>query len=226
MSTPSKIWYLEQFNMMKKLRKEDMLHMQQSMVMKHIDKDTLLFFPEKKNNHLYFLKKGVVKIVHYLEDGQENVKTIIGPGSLFGELALAAGESTEDCAIALEDCVICFVDVPSMQQMMNENSALKTEIYKIMGLRIKRLERRLEAIIFKDSKTRIIEFLEEYLQEYGQEKSGKWQARNFLTHTDIAKLTATSRQTVTTVFNELRNKGFIEYDKKIITANSLQLKIS
>lgn len=224
MSTPSKIWYLEQFNMMKKLRKEDILHMQQSMVMKHFDKDTLLFFPEKKYNHIYFLKKGVVKIVHYLDDGRENVKSIIGPGSLFGELALVSGESPEDCAIALEDCVICFIDVPSMQQMMNENDNLKTEIYKIMGLRIKKLERRLEAIIFKDSKTRIIEFLEEFLQEYGQETSGKWQARNFLTHADIAKLTATSRQTVTTVFNDLRNKGFIDYDKKIITANSLRLK--
>ena len=85
--------------MMKKLRKEDILHMQQSMVMKHIDKDALLFFPEKKNNHLYFLKKGVVKIVHYLDDGQENVKSIIGPGSLFGELALVAG----DCPI-YESC--------------------------------------------------------------------------------------------------------------------------
>jgi CRP/FNR family transcriptional regulator len=223
MSTPSKVWYLEQFNMMKKLRKEDVLHMQQSMVMKHINKDTLLFFPEKKNDHLYFLKKGIVKIVHYLADGQEGIKTIIGPGSLFGELALVDGESPEDHAIALEDCIICFVDVPSMQRMMDENNALKTEIYKIMGLRIKRLERRLESIIYKDSRTRIIEFLEDFLREYGDEVEGKWKARNFLTHTDIAKLTATSRQTVTTVFNELRSTGSIDYDNKSITANSLKL---
>ena len=225
MSTPSKVWYLEQFNMMKKLRKEDILHMQQSMVMKTINKDTLLFFPEKKNDHLYFLKKGIVKIVHYLDDGQEDIKTIIGPGSLFGELALIDGESPEDHAIALEDCVVCFVDVPSMQRMMEQNNALKIEIYKIMGLRIKRLERRLESIIYKDSRTRIIEFLEDFLREYGEEIEGKWQAKNFLTHTDIAKLTATSRQTVTTVFNELRNNGAIDYDKNFITANSLQLTV-
>lgn len=225
MTTPSKVWYLEQFNMMKKLRKEDILHMQQSMVMKHVDKNTLLFFPEKKNDHLYFLKEGVVKIVHYQQDGQENIKSIIGPGSLFGELAIIESESSEDRAIALEDCLVCFVDVLSMKRMMEENNALRIEIYKIMGLRIKRLERRLESIIFKDSRSRIIEFLEDFLQEYGQEASGKWQARNFLTHTDIAKLTATSRQTVTTVFNELRSKGAIEYDKKMITANSLQLTV-
>ncbi len=167
----------------------------------------------------------MVKIVRYLEDGREDIKSILGPASLFGELALVEGESPGDCAIALEDCLICFVDVPSMQRMMDENNALKTEVFKIMGLRLKRLERRLESIIYKDSRTRIIEFLEEFLQEYGQENSGKWQARNFLTHTDIAKLTAASRQTVTTVFNELRSKGAIDYDKKTITANSLQLTI-
>jgi len=224
-TTPSKIWYLEQFNMLKKMRKEDMLHMQQSMVMKHIDKSTLLFFPEKKNDHIYFLKEGVVKIVHYLEDGKENIKSIIGPGSLFGELALVSNEAPGDCAVALEDCVICFVDIPSMQQMMDQNNLLRTEIYKIMGLRVKRLERRLESIISKDSRTRVIEFLEEFLQEYGREISGQWQARNFLTHNDIGKLTATSRQTVTTVFNELRTTGVIEYDKKTITASSLQLEV-
>jgi CRP/FNR family transcriptional regulator len=223
MSSALKIWYLEQFNMMKKLRKEDILHIQQSMVMKRINKDTLLFFPEKKNDHIYFLKEGVVKIVHYLEDGREDVKSIIGPGSLFGELGLIDGESPQDHAIALEDVVVCFIDTPTMQHMMDQNHALKTEIYKIMGLRIKRMERRLSSMLSKDSRTRVIEFLEEYLQEYGREVSGKWQARNLLTHKDIGKLTATSRQTVTTVFNELKTTGMIDYDQKTITASSLQL---
>ncbi len=48
MTTPSKVWYLERFNMMEKLRKEDMLHMQQSMVMKRVDKDTLRFLSRRK----------------------------------------------------------------------------------------------------------------------------------------------------------------------------------
>ena len=38
--------------------------------------------------------------------------------------------------------------------------------------------------------------------------------RKFLTHQEIANLTATSRQTVTTVLNDLRNKGLIKFDRR------------
>ena len=38
--------------------------------------------------------------------------------------------------------------------------------------------------------------------------------RNFLTHSEIARLTATSRQTVTTKLNKLRRKGIVDYNEK------------
>jgi CRP-like cAMP-binding protein len=38
--------------------------------------------------------------------------------------------------------------------------------------------------------------------------------RKFLTHQEIANLTATSRQTVTTVLNELRNKNILTFNRR------------
>ncbi|MDX1628103.1 MAG: Crp/Fnr family transcriptional regulator, partial [Fulvivirga sp.] len=205
----SKFWYLEQFNMMKKLSKDDMMYLKEAMTMKQISADTMLYFPERAEKFIYFLKEGTVKIAHYTEDGQEDIKAIVGPGNIFGELGLVGGESPNDYAVAMEDCLICFIDVATMRDMMEKNEALRTEIHKIMGLRIKRLERRLESIIFKDSKTRILEFLEDFKHDYGKIKGEDIVAKNFLTHADMAKLTATSRQTVTTVLNELRADGWI-----------------
>ncbi len=46
--------------------------------------------------------------------------------------------------------------------------------------------------------------------------------RNFLTHQEIANLTATSRQTVTTVLNELRNKNVLTFNRKRMLVRDME----
>ena len=41
--------------------------------------------------------------------------------------------------------------------------------------------------------------------------------RNYLTHQEIASYTGTSRQTVTTVLNELREDKILDFNRKQIT---------
>jgi CRP-like cAMP-binding protein len=43
-----------------------------------------------------------------------------------------------------------------------------------------------------------------------------------LTHKDIAALTGTSRQTVTTILNELKDKNLINFDRKKILIRDLE----
>ncbi|CAN5414513.1 Crp/Fnr family transcriptional regulator [soil metagenome] len=212
-----KYWYLEKFDFTQKLCKSERLHMEKSMVMKKVDKNTMLHFPEMKERYVYFLKEGMVKIVHYNEDGRETIKYLLSPGNIFGELALLENdEDSNDYAIAVDNCVICFMDVESMNKMMLENNELNISIRKLIGLRLKRLETRLESLIFKDAQTRIVEFLYELFREFGKKEGQVVKIKNFLTHDEIAKLTASSRQTVTSVLNSLRNKGIISYSSKYI----------
>ncbi|MDH5379659.1 MAG: helix-turn-helix domain-containing protein [Cyclobacteriaceae bacterium] len=44
-----------------------------------------------------------------------------------------------------------------------------------------------------------------------------------LTHKDIASLTGTSRQTVTTILNELKEKNIINFDRRKILIRDLSL---
>jgi CRP-like cAMP-binding protein len=52
------------------------------------------------------------------------------------------------------------------------------------------------------------------VEKNGQRVGYEWVVRNFITHQEIANLTATSRQTVTTVLNELRNGEIITFNRK------------
>lgn len=207
--------------MMRKLSKPELMRLAEILEMQKVEKNAQLKLTNKAGRQIYFIKEGTVKICHYTKDGEEDIKCILGPGHIFGETALFENEVDGEVAIALENAVVCLISLPEMQDILNRNPSLKTSIYKLMGIRIRKLERRLESILFKDSRTRIREFLEDMRDEYGYEENDHIVLRNFLTHGDIAKMTATSRQTVTSILNDLRHEGIINYDKeKYIFMNS------
>ncbi|MCU0430337.1 MAG: hypothetical protein MUF42_10240 [Cytophagaceae bacterium] len=73
-SNPSKFWYLEKFEISQKLKKDDIINMEKSMIMKKVDKNTFLHFPDMSDGNVYFLKEGMIKIIHTDQSGNEQIK--------------------------------------------------------------------------------------------------------------------------------------------------------
>jgi CRP/FNR family transcriptional regulator, cyclic AMP receptor protein len=74
-------------------------------------------------------------------------------------------------------------------------------------------------MIFKTSEQRVKSFIKETVVELGRDILGEDNQKVVelrFTQEDISKLTATSRQAVTTVFSDLEKKGIIKYDRRRI----------
>lgn len=217
MESKDKVWYLERFDILQRMKKDDMMNMEKAMQMRKLNKDTILHFPEMKDRYIYFLKEGHIKISSLGPDGREMIKYIIKPGNIFGEMALLENqENAEDYAIAMEECVVCFMDVVTMKGLMEINAELNLRIRKLIGLRIRKVENRLSSLFFKDAPDRIFEFLKEFTEEFGSPVPNGYKAKFFLTHEDISRLTATARQTVSKIMARLREEGKIDYDNRYL----------
>lgn len=218
MKTITKYWFLEGFNLFKKLGKINLMRMCESLEMENIDKGKEIKqnSPGKKN--IFFLKKGTVKIVN---NSNNTVKYVVKRGNIFGELGLYDEEATnQEVAYALEDSIICYIEADQMDELMRKHKSLKNGVLKVYGLRIKKLERRLNDLLYKNSKTRIKEFIVDYLDEFGEEnEEGMLVAKNLLSHKDIAHLTNTSRQTVNNVLSNMRKSKVIDYNTQFISMN-------
>ncbi|HKK75444.1 MAG TPA: Crp/Fnr family transcriptional regulator [Saprospiraceae bacterium] len=177
-------------------------------------KGAYLFLPEELANRIFFLTEGRIKIGAYGESGKEITKAILGPGEVFGEMALVGEDKRRDFAYAMEDTTVCIVTVEEMRGLMREHNALSLFLMKIMGSRMMEMESRLESLVFKDSRSRVIEFLHDLGKKKGKPVGFEVEVRKFMTHQEIANLTATSRQTVTTILNELRNKNIITFNRR------------
>ena len=181
-----------------------------------------IYLPEEHADRIYFLTDGRVKIGTYGESGKEITKAILNKGEVFGELSIVGEEKRRDFAYAMEETLLCVLTVEEMKLLMREHNGLSMFLMKIMGSRMLEMENRLESLVFKDSRTRIIEYLHDLGEKKGQRVGYETLVRKFMTHQEIANLTATSRQTVTTVLNELRNKNIITFNRRRLLIRDME----
>jgi CRP-like cAMP-binding protein len=151
----------------------------------------------------------------------EVLSAILTTGEIFGELATAGEEKRRDFAQAMEETIICPLTIDELKMLMYENKELSFKILKLIGLRITKLERKLELLVFKDARTRIVEFLKDAAEWKGKKVGFETLIQTNLTHKDIASLTGTSRQTVTTILNQLKEQNLINFNRKQILIRDL-----
>ncbi|TDI69091.1 MAG: Crp/Fnr family transcriptional regulator [Bacteroidetes bacterium] len=214
-SEPNNIWYFENVDLYEMLCPHKLKGHKDTP--QNYKKGLFIYFQDQPSDHIYMIAQGSIKIGSYSSQGKEITKTILTKGEIFGELALTGEDHRADFAQSMsDDTIICSMGIDMMQNLMLENKSLSLKIFKLIGFRFRKLERRLESLVFKDARTRIVEFIKEMAQERGQKVGFETMVKNQLTHQDIANLTGTSRQTVTTILNDLRDRNLINFDRRKI----------
>lgn len=183
----------------------------------------VIYIPDQKANELHMIVEGRVKIGKYLPDGKEATLAILGEGEVFGEMVLAGQEKRENFAEALDKkTLICSLELDELKTLMLDDKDMSIRIMRWMGLRIQKLERKVELLAFRDARSRIVEFLKDSAAWKGKVIGHEILIKTKLTHNDIAKLTATSRQTVSEILNTLRSENQIHFERGRILIRDLE----
>jgi len=215
-------WYLEDADLQNMMDPQKAGELRDKLVHRKFKKAEKIYMPNDSADKIFFVLEGRVKISSVGEEGKEVTKIIINKGEIFGELALVGEEKRRDFATAMESTTLCVMTLQELQSVMKTQSSISMFIMKILGTRVVNMEKRLESLVFRDSRTRIVEFLLDLVAEKGQRVGYEMVVRKFLTHQEIANMTATSRQTVTTVLNDLRGKNLLTFDRKRLLVRDVE----
>lgn len=219
MAEKSKLWYLENFNLFASLKQDSMMELNKIASEKEIDKNQPIYFPNEPSSAIFFLKTGRVKISRYNDDGKEMIMAFINPGEVFGEMSyLGEGERT-DIAITVEPSFICAINKDDFANFIEKNPSLNLKITRLIGLKLKSYSERIEDLVFKDARQRVVSFLIKLAEANGKKIGEQIFVKPFLKHQDIADLTACARQTVNDVLTDLREKKIIDFDRKKLVIN-------
>jgi CRP/FNR family cyclic AMP-dependent transcriptional regulator len=215
----SSIWYFDDVNLFKILCPHKYPAYKKDHSLDSYKKSDYIYFEQDSANKIYLIDSGKVKIGYYTEEGDEVVKAILTKGEIFGEKAILGVDKRNEFAQSIDNKTsICPVSKDTMYSLMRDNVSVSFRIYKFIGLRMKKLERRLQLLLFKDVKTRLTEFLNELCEEYGHDcpKTGDKVIEHPYTQKDIASLIGTSRPTLNAVMNELKENEIISFNRKEI----------
>ena len=182
-----------------------------------VGKHSSIYKEGTRSGRIYFLTKGIVKIGMHFGDGREVIKHVLHPMALFGELSLAGEQERQDFAASMnQEVLLLSLKVADLQRFMKTDHRLAIRVLNFIGSRLQKAENRLESLIFKDARERIIEFLKDSANKHGKRIGYEMLIKHCLTQQDIANITGTSRQTVTSVLNDLKKSNLIHFNRRSI----------
>ncbi|RMF29363.1 MAG: Crp/Fnr family transcriptional regulator, partial [Bacteroidetes bacterium] len=160
---------LSQFALFDVLTYEEKLQLQDMLEYRVRPKYSFIYLADEPSDTVFFLLKGTVKIGTHSQDGREIIKALVHPSTMFGELGLIGERTRQEFAQALKEEVHLYaLKVRDFKRLMRQNFNLCDRVMGAFGERLMRAENKLESLISKDARTRIIDFIKESIAKRGK----------------------------------------------------------
>jgi CRP/FNR family transcriptional regulator len=175
-------------------------------------------YGENLYSKIYLLIKGKMKIAGLSDGDKDTIKDILTAPDIFGDLGMEGRPPMDEYAEALTaNTEVCYFHVTDFKNLLENSPILAINYANLVNKKLKKLEDRHTDLVNKDAKSRLIRFIKNWALTDGDRIGDKIILPNYLTHSDIAGFIAITRQSVSGLFNELRDAGMLVYDRKRIT---------
>ena len=213
----NKLWYLKHIRLFDGISASEMQEMEKITRMEEVKKRQPLYLPGDPSRNVYLLKQGRVKIANTAPSGKEVTFEILEPGEIFGELDVLEDAPRSTSAEALDDALICVIPRKDFDQYLAMHPNVTLKLTKLIGLRLKKIQSRVEDLVFRDVPARLAHLLSELSKTEGVVDKQGIRLKVTLTHQEIANLIGCSRETVSTTMGQFRDNGLIQMDGRTIT---------
>lgn len=206
-----KLGYLSDVDLFRNLSERDMAELDRVTTITNVPRGRVFYHPEDVSEVLFLIKEGQVQLYRISPEGKKLVIATLGPGTLFGEMALLGQQMHNAFAEALVDCVILVMSRADLERLILVKPSVGLRVLEITRRRLSDAEARLQDMAFKGIPARLASLLLRLAAERDSyEIVG-------LTHQDLAETIGTYRETATQVLNDMKMAGLIGIGRKRIT---------
>ena len=205
-----KVGYLRLVDIFQDLSEDEIAEIDRTTTLTTARRGRIFYMPEDSSEVLFLLKQGRVQLYRISAEGKKLVIGTIGPGAVFGEMALIGQGMHNSFAEALEDCVLCVMSREQVERLLAAKPRVALRIFEALGRRLKDAEARLEEIGFRGIPARLASLLLQVADEQGGDTIVGF------THQDLSERIGTYRETTTQTLNGFRSQGLVEIGRKRI----------
>lgn len=176
-----------------------------------------IFSKGSSGTGLFAVLRGNVRISSFGPDGNFVIFDIIGPGSVFGEIALLDGKERTADAAAITDCELLVVDRRDFVPFLRDNPDVALRLLAVLCARLRRTTEQVEDVVLLDAASRLAKKLLRLT------KADEPQAAAFLplnvavSQRDLGRMIGLSRESINKQLSAWQKDGIIKVEEGTIT---------
>ena len=178
--------------------------------MRWYDRGELLHRQGDRAEAVYAIVDGAVKLSRFTPSGRATVNEFLGPGDLVGVRALLGEEAYLDDARMLEDALVAILPTGPAVRFLTAHPEAVVALARYLADRLKGQEDKVAALSTKRVHQRLVEGLLRLGHSLGVRSDGVVMINARITQAEIADWIGTTRETASTLLNELRRGGLID----------------
>lgn len=185
---------------------------------RHYKKGQLLFMEGDPRERFYMVVKGYVRLEKTNTSGTTRFDAFLKPSSFFPYEGLFYDENYSYSAEAFTDVELLYIPTYYFEGLLKRNKKLLINLVRCLTNKIVMLEHRLLSMTNSSASKRIIQLIGYLAEDLGEERDGELVIPCPITTVEAARLTGTSRETVSHVFSSLKkdDKLVIQKNKHLI----------
>lgn len=179
--------------------------------------DTRVFHEHDPGDACYIIRSGACRVTREHSDGRAITLANLGPGAIFGELAMLDGESRSASVEATEDTELVALPARDVRALIRQHPEMGEKLVIALTRRLREANERISRQSFQTVPSRVAGVLNQLLAEeaLGSEVQDGVTIR--LRQSDLAQLAGTSRESVSRFLAALERAGVVRVGRARVT---------
>jgi CRP-like cAMP-binding protein len=176
-------------------------------------KGDVIFVHGDPGTHLCLVESGQVKLGFTSAMGREIILDLVGPGEVFGELALLDGAPRSADAVALEPTHLLLLHRDDFVRFVEEHPHFAMQLLATLSRRLRRDAELLQDGAFLDVSARLARTLLRLAQAQGPTGDEGRLVTPRLTQSDLAAMVGTTRETLNKWLSFFQQEGWVDWER-------------
>jgi CRP-like cAMP-binding protein len=207
LSPSQKRAHLSNQELFRKLSDRELDDLVQAVHVKRVAPREELCHKDDLGNQLYVIVEGLLKAQTSSAAGDDVVFSIMGPGEMFGELALFCGGKRTATVVAIQDSLLLLIDRRELFPFLRRHPDAAIKLLEVLALRVQNLTTRMEDTTFLNLPPRLGKRLLELAERYGKRTSEGLRIEMKINQSELGDLVSTTRESINKQFRAWSEEG-------------------
>ena len=185
--------------------------LERTATVEQVDAGVTLFEQGEDGDAMYFLDRGQVEISVLSVEGRRVALHMLGPGEVFGEIALFDAGPRTATATATQDARLTRIRREDLFRELSADADLALEMIELAGRRMRLMTSQLQDQVFLSSSARLARKILSLADRFSDGKQGV-----SLSQSSLAEHVAVSREAVSRCLSDWRKAGWISVERNSI----------